>query len=71
MDRDQLQEYINKLAVESENLHEFLIDLGLYSNGSIPYRDLLQMPMQRIKQVKERLEHKMKKDAGSKGQEYL
>lgn len=67
----ELNEFINKLNVDAENLEEYLMDIALYSEGTIQYSDLKQMPMARVRLFEKRLSDYLKKKSGKKGTEYL
>lgn len=71
LNHSDLSEYIDKLAVEAEEIETYLIDLTLASNGTFQYDDLLQMPIEKINTIYARLEKKIKADSGIKGTEYL
>jgi len=61
----EVQAYMKRMTAEADSLHEVMIDISLYSDGAVSYRDLLEMPFKRVKQIRERLEKKMKGKGGS------
>lgn len=71
MNPQELNEYIEKLNVESEELEGYLFEVAIYSEGAITYSELREMPLKRIRVFEERLLEYTKKKTGKKGQEYL
>lgn len=58
MSHSELKEYLEKMATESDAAHQGLMDIALYSDGAASYAEILHMPTNRVKQLRERIERK-------------
>jgi hypothetical protein len=67
----ELQEYNDNLIAQAENLRRMLVEISVYSNGSINLQDLYNMPMIQIKQIEEIITKKIKSENNVTGKEYL
>lgn len=67
----ELQEYNDNLMAQAENLRRMLVEISVYSNGSINLQDLYNMPMVQIKQIEEIITKKIKSENNVSGKEYL
>ena len=61
----ELKEYMDKMTMEADTIHDILMDIAIYSQGSITYKDLLLMPMKRVKQFQDRLQSKINSKSNS------
>lgn len=71
MTPEQLQAFTRQLVAQGEAYNKSLIDLAIYSNGSVTYNDILQMPLNQIKMIETSVSNKIKSERGIKEQAML
>jgi hypothetical protein len=71
LDRNELSDYIDKLADEVEDIEKYLIDVVLSAKGSLQYADIGHMTSARVNVYVERISAKLTAESGIKGKEYL
>lgn len=71
LSRTELQKQVEKMSMEANALHDWLMDLSIYSDGAISYIELLQMPMSMVKRFQDRLQIKIDNINGNKKKEKM
>jgi hypothetical protein len=71
LDRNELSDYIDKLANEVEEIEKYLIDVVLAAKGSLQYADIGYMTSSRVNIYVERISAKNSTESGVKPTEYL
>lgn len=67
----ELNDFVNKLAMEADKIDGYLMEVAVYGNGVITYSEMLQMPIRKIKMFEEKISEKLKQESGKQGTEYL
>lgn len=67
----ELQQYIEDLIAQGESIKKILIEISIYSNGSINLTDLYHMPMPLVKMTEKIISDKIKSENNVKGKDYL
>lgn len=71
MDKNQLNSYINELITQREKIKKNMIDLSIYSNGSIRLEDIYNLSINDITNIEKTILEKIKLDKGIKSQQML
>lgn len=67
----ELQKYTEDLIAQGETIKKILVEIAIYSNGSINLTDLYNMPMTHVKMIEKVISDKIKSENNIKGKEYL
>ena len=67
----ELQKYTDDLIAQGETIKKILVEIAIYSNGSINLTDLYNMPMTHVKMIEKVISDKIKSENNIKGKEYL
>jgi|TARA_B110000858_G_scaffold66870_1_gene77698 hypothetical protein len=60
----ELNNFTKELIVQQEQLEKNLMELAVYGNGSVTYKDLLQMSVGNVKRLSSIISKKIKQDKG-------
>ncbi len=60
----ELNNFTKDLIVQQEQLEKNLMELAVYGNGSVTYKDLLQMSVGNVKRLSSIISKKIKQDKG-------
>jgi len=71
MSPSELKQYTDELTAQIKSYERGLIELAIYSNGSVTYADLLNMTVSQIEVYEKSLNAKIKFDRGIKTQQML
>ena len=68
---EELHAFTQDLVAQAKILEDNLLELSVFSNGSITYNDLLQMPVGQVKSLQRIITKKLKQEKGVKDQMML
>lgn len=68
---EEFYKFTRKLVAQGEAYTKGLIELAVYSNGSLTYEQILMMPISQIRQFETAITNKIKADKGIKDQAML
>lgn len=71
MEPNDLKEYTEELAAQSNELMETLVDITLHSNGGVSLESLLLMPTKKVSMISKGITDKLKRESKTKGIDYL
>lgn len=71
LDNNELKKYIDNMTAQKENLEKSLLDLSIYSNGSITLQDLYNLPSTKLEPIQKTLTSKIEMDLGINSKKYL
>lgn len=71
MKPEELHEYTQDLIAQAKIIEQNLLELVVYSNGSISYDSIINMPVAQVKKLESIITKKIKQDKGIKEQSML
>ena len=71
MKPEELHSFTQDLIAQSKILEDNLLELAVFSGGSVTYNDLLQMPVSQVKSLQSIITKKLKQEKGVKDQMML
>jgi len=71
MNQLQTKEYVDLLIAQRDNMRKNIIQLSIYSNGSVRLEDIFMIPISDLETIEKSITEKIKLDKGIKTQDML
>lgn len=71
MSAHELMEFAEDITAQGKKFEKTIMEIAIYSNGSIRLEDLYHMTLDSIKSVEKIISDKIKSENNIKGKEYL
>lgn len=71
LENNELKKIIDNMTAQAKKIEETLLELSLYSNGSITLQDLYNMPLTKLEPIQKMLKSKIEMDLGINSKKYL
>lgn len=71
LENQELKKIIDTMTARKDKLENNLLELSIYSNGSLTPNDLYNMPLSKIETIQKSLISKIELDLGINSKKYL